>query len=80
MNKNQLFRVRDTFNDRTVSHHRTVEAAGKSERKFIRAVKRANGKSSYIPTRIEVIEDSSGSWVAADHDDVIAAKVALDRQ
>lgn len=79
MNKNQLFRVRDTFNDRTVSSHRTVEAAVKSERKFSRAVKRANGANSWIPTRIEVRNDA-GWWVSADHDEVMASKMSLDRQ
>lgn len=79
MNKNQSYRVRDTFNDRTVSSHRTVEAAVKAERKFSRAVKRANGANSWIPTRIEVRNDA-GLWISADHDEVMASKFALDRQ
>lgn len=76
MNKNQLYRVLDTFNDRTVSHHRTVDAAVRSEAKFLRAVRRSNGQSSYIPTRIEVREDAAGEWVAADWDDVTNARLA----
>jgi len=79
MNKNQLYRVRDTFNVRTVSSHHTVEAAVKSERKFSRSVKRANGANSWIPTRIEVRNDA-GLWVSADHDEVMATKHTLDSQ
>ena len=76
MNKNQLYRVLDTCNDRTVSHHRTVYAAVRAKAKFLRAVRRANGQSSYIPTRIEVREDSAGAWVAADWNDVTNARLA----
>lgn len=34
------------------SRHRTVEAAIKADEKLQRAVKRANGKNCYLPTRI----------------------------
>lgn len=46
------FTVRDTFNNTNVSNHRTLEAAVAADIKFGRAVKRANGQSSYIPTEI----------------------------
>jgi hypothetical protein len=46
------YTLRDTFNNRTISNHRSLEAAVKAEHKFSLAVKRANGQSSYIPTEI----------------------------
>lgn len=46
------YTVRDTFNNTNVSNHRSLEAAVAADIKFGRAVKRANGKSSYIPTEI----------------------------
>ena len=42
----------DTFNGRTISRHRTVKAAVKADKAHNKAVKRANGQSSYIPTSI----------------------------
>jgi predicted Zn-dependent protease len=38
----------DTFNGRKISSHRTVEAAVKAEKKHLKAVKKANGSSSYL--------------------------------
>jgi hypothetical protein len=46
-----MYKLIDTFNDKIISKHRTVEAAAKTEIKFSRAVKRNNGASSYIPTK-----------------------------
>ena len=46
------FTVEDTFNKKTVSTHRTLLAAVKGERKFLRAVKRSNGANSYLPMQI----------------------------
>ena len=46
------YTLRDTFNGVTVSNHRSLEAAVAAEIKFGKAVKRANGASSYIPTEI----------------------------
>ena len=46
------FTLRDTFNDRNVSNHRTLRAALEAERKFLSAVRRRNGSGSYIPTTI----------------------------
>ena len=48
----------DTFNDRTISTHRTIDAAVKAQIKHQRAVKRANGAHSYIPTMISASDDS----------------------
>ena len=42
----------DTFNGCTISRHRTVKAAVKADKAHNKAVKRANGQSSYIPTSI----------------------------
>lgn len=69
-------RIYDTFNNQTVSHHRSIEAAVKADRKFQRDVKRANGQNSYIPTTIQVRVD--GEWVGADQYEVMAVKHALD--
>jgi hypothetical protein len=44
--------LQDTFNDRVVSRHRTLEAAVRARYRFSRAIRRANGENSYIPTEI----------------------------
>lgn len=46
------FTLRDTFNDRLLSSHRSIETAVRASYRFARAVRRANGESSYIPTEI----------------------------
>ncbi len=69
-------RVYDTFNDRTVSNHRSLDAAVKADRKFQRAIKRSNGQSSYIPTRIDIVAD--GEWTRADGDEIMEVKHRLD--
>jgi DNA-binding XRE family transcriptional regulator len=48
------YQVWDTFNDQLVSKHYSQQAAEKAEKAFHRAVKHANGRDSYIPTRIVV--------------------------
>lgn len=68
------YRIYDTFNNRVISNHRTIEAAVKAESKFSARVKKANGRNSYIPTRIEVCDDSAKAWVAADQDEVMHAR------
>ena len=47
-----MYIIHDTFNDRTVSSHRTLLAAVKAKAKFNRSVRRSNGTNSYIPTVI----------------------------
>lgn len=49
---NTKYTLRDTFNGVTISRHRSLEAAVAADIRFGRAVKRANGASSYIPTEI----------------------------
>jgi hypothetical protein len=46
------FTLRDTFNGRNISNHRTLRAALESERKFLKSVRKSNGSNSYIPTKI----------------------------
>lgn len=46
------YTLRDTFNNCTISRHRTLEAAAKADKAHNRAVKRSNGSSSYISTEI----------------------------
>lgn len=64
----------DTFNRITISRHRTILAAVKAARAHDRAVKRANGRDSYIPT---TFENSDGSPI--DWDEVDECKLRLDR-
>jgi len=44
-----VFILYDTFNQKIISRHRTIEAAGKANRSLQKAVKKHNGESSYIP-------------------------------
>jgi hypothetical protein len=46
------FTLHDTFNDREVSRHRSIETAVRAQLSHSRAVKRSNGQNSFIPTRI----------------------------
>jgi hypothetical protein len=46
------FTIRDTFNGRNISSHRTLRAALETNRKFLKSVRKSNGFSSYIPTKI----------------------------
>lgn len=46
------FTLHDTFNDRTVSVHRSIKTAVRASYRFSRAVRRANGKDAFIPTVI----------------------------
>lgn len=42
----------DTFNNVVVSRHRTLKAAARADLALNRAVKRHNGLTSYLPTKI----------------------------
>ena len=46
------FTLNDTFNCRTISVHRSISTAVRASYRFSRAVKRANGQNSFIPTVI----------------------------
>lgn len=43
-----MITLTDTFNNRTISRHRTVAAAVTARTKHLRAVRKANGKNSYL--------------------------------
>lgn len=47
-----MYELYDTFNNCTLSRHRTLKAAVKADRKVQRRIKRANGRTSYLPTEI----------------------------
>lgn len=46
------YTLHNTFSDRIVSKHRSLEAAVKAEHQFLASVRRSNGAGSYIPTAI----------------------------
>lgn len=62
----------DTFNDRVISRHRTLINACKAQRRHAVAVRRANGRDSYIPTEIR---NADGTQVSVD--DLLAAEFEL---
>ena len=43
-----MFTLTDTFNGVIISRHRTLERAVRAERRHLAAVRRANGKNSYL--------------------------------
>lgn len=63
----------DTFNGVQISTHRSVLAAEKASRAHLRAVKRANGASSYLTYSIAAADGSDIS------DDLDEARETLDR-
>ena len=62
------FILTDTFNDREISTHRTLEAAVKAERTHLRRVKKANGPNSSLTYKITA---SDGTWIDPDQVDHI---------
>ena len=55
-----MYAIYDTFNNRIVSRHRTIDAAIKADQRLQRSIKRANGMTSYLPTELRKI-DKDGS-------------------
>jgi len=47
-----MYALYDRSNCRIISCHRTPEAVARADRRYQRAVQRANGSASYIPTTI----------------------------
>jgi hypothetical protein len=47
-----MYTLIDTFNKCELSRHRTLKAAVAAEFKMARLIKRAHGKSCYLPMRI----------------------------
>lgn len=74
--KNMKYELRDTFNKKLISTHRSLLAARKAELRFGRAVKRANGKSSYIPTAIR--RDGNLPLTESEADDVMKISLAVE--
>lgn len=58
------FRLVNTFNDHTISHHRTLRNAVLASDRYSRSVRHANGSNSYMPTRIDELCD--GEWLKVD--------------
>ena len=50
--KNNMYKLIDTFNDVIISRHRTVEAAQRAMEKHLRAVRKYNGANSYLTYEI----------------------------
>jgi uncharacterized membrane protein YecN with MAPEG domain len=55
---------------RCESKHRTFEAAEAANQRLQRAVKRANGQSSYLPTRIVEVKGSAKAGALMDAADL----------
>ena len=51
--KNNMYKLIDTFNDVVISRHRTVEAAQRAMEKHLRAVRRWYGAGSYLTYEIQ---------------------------
>lgn len=62
----------DSFNRRTISRHRTLEAAVLAHRKHARAVRRANGPGAYIP--VDFVDTTTENRV-----DPTEARIQADR-
>jgi hypothetical protein len=43
-----MYHLRDTFNYRLISRHRTLEAAIRARRRHLAMIRRANGPNSYL--------------------------------
>lgn len=67
-------RLFDTFNRRVCSRHKSLHAAVIAQAKFSRAVKRANGLNSYLPTIIEYL--AGDEWIKVPTEDVHDAENA----
>lgn len=62
----------DVYVGRVLSMHRTAEAAETADTKLQRAVKRANGQNSYLPTVIRKINRKSFRGDMIERADVVA--------
>lgn len=51
-----MYEIYDTFNGQVISRHRTREKAEEVNRKFQKAVKKANGPRSYIPVQLREVQ------------------------
>jgi len=74
---NCMFKLIDTFNNCTISNHRTLDAAVRAKSKHSRAICKANGSSSYIPKKIVEVIDGEESPV--DYYELMAAEQHADQ-
>lgn len=47
-----MFHLIDTFNNKVISKHRSLEAALEAQNKFNKAIKNKHGANSFLPTKI----------------------------
>lgn len=66
-----MYALLNSFSNKIISRHRTVDNAVKADDRLQSAVKRSNGPGSYIPTRL--VETVDGELVPVDEDEVAAA-------
>lgn len=69
-----MITLHDTFNDHTISRHRTLLAAVRAQRKHIAAVARKNGPGSYLTYAFHE------NGIPVDQDELAAAKHAVDSE
>jgi len=60
-----MIKLTDTFNNRLISRHRSVAAAVTARDKHLRAVRKVNGRNSYLTYSITC---DSGDDISADVD------------
>ena len=71
-----MHKLIDTFNSRTISRHRTLDAAVKASAKHSRGIRKRHGASSYIPKQI--VEEIDGKdYPVADHEIYAAERRVL---
>lgn len=70
-----MFHLIDTFNNRTISRHRTLVAAVRAKDRHSRDVVRYNGKSAFIPKKI--VEIVNGEAVPVDYYAIMQAEQQL---
>lgn len=69
-----MITLHDTFNDRTLSRHRTLIAAVRAQRKHLSLVEKRNGKGAYLTYAFR----EKGQPV--DQHELMAAKQAVDSE
>jgi hypothetical protein len=72
-----MYALLDTFNDKIISRHKTVEAAAIAKNKKLDAIKKKNGQSSYIPmVCMKVVGDELARLTDDEQDDFLAAEAS----
>lgn len=59
-----MYTLKDTFNNRVISRHRTIMAAVRADSRLARKIKRLFGNNSYLPTSIL---DNDGRPITTEH-------------